>query len=90
MEKFLSIPVTGLGDQYVSVVGVKLINQAVNTDTTIHYMDGTTTTITHAVDTAYSVLIALQTAMVSALQTNWQSPVWPVSLSVAVSGIVNV
>lgn len=91
MEKFLSIPVTGLGNQYVSVAGVKLIDEATSTATatTIHYMDGTTTTITHAADTAFSVLLALQTAMVSALQTNWQNPVWPVSLNVAVSQIAN-
>ena len=91
MEKFLSIPVPGLGNQYVSVAGVKLIDEATPTAsaTTIHYMDGTTTTIGHAADTAYSVLLALQTAMVSALQTNWQNPVWPVSLNVAVTGITN-
>jgi len=91
MEKFLSITVSGLGQQYVSVAGVKLVDEATSTSTTttIHYMDGTITTITHAADTGFSVLLALQTAMVSALSTNWQNPVWPVNLSVAVSGIAN-
>lgn len=92
MEKFIYIPVTGLGNQMVSVTNVKLIDEAsaTATATTIHYNDGTVTTVTHAADTAFSVLIALQNAMVAALQESWTrvAPI-TVSLNVAVSGIAN-
>jgi hypothetical protein len=91
MEKFLKVAVTGLGDQLVSISNVKLIDEAsaTATATTIHYMDGTTTTITHAADTAFSVLLALQTAMASALQSDWKKVTHDVTLSVAVSQIAN-
>lgn len=92
MEKFIKVPVTGLGNQLVSVAGVKLIDEgsATATSTTIHYADGTVTTISHAADTAFSVLLALQNAMQEALIQSWTNvaPV-TVSLNVAVSGIVN-
>ena len=90
MEKFIYIPVTGLGNQLVSVTNVKLIDEASATATTIHYNDGTVTTVSHAADTAFSVLIALQNAMVAALQESWTrvAPI-TVSLNVAVSGIAN-
>ena len=92
MEKFIKISVTGLGDQLVSVSGVKLVDEASATAiaTTIHYADGTVTTINHAADTAFSVLLAIQDAMLSALIKPWTdvAPV-EVSLNVAVSGIAN-
>jgi hypothetical protein len=92
MEKFVYIPVTGLGNQLVSVTGIKLIDEASSTATatTIHYNDGTTTTLTHAADTAFSVLLAMQNAVTSALTQSWTN-VAPltVSLNVAVSGIAN-
>ena len=91
MNKFLKVAVTSLGDQYVSISGVKLIDEATATavTTTLHYNDGTTTTLTHAADTAFSVLLALQTAMASALQTDWKQVLHDVTLDVAVSGIAN-
>jgi dihydroneopterin aldolase len=68
-----------------------LIDEATSTavTTTIHYMDGTTTTLTHAADTAFSVLLALQNAMANALQSDWKKVTHDVTLSVAVSGIAN-
>lgn len=92
MEKFIYIPVTGLGNQLVSVTGIKLIDEAsaTATSTTIHYQDGTVTTLTHAADTAFSVLLALQDAVKAALIQPWTNvaPV-TVSLNVAVSAIAN-
>lgn len=91
MEKFLKVAVTSLGDQYVSVKNVKLIDEASATAvaTTIHYNDGTTTTLTHAADTDFSVLLALQDAMVAALSSDWKKVTHDVTLSVAVSNIAN-
>lgn len=92
MEKFIKISVTGLGDQLVSVSGVKLVDEAsaTATATTIHYADGTVTTITHAADADFSVLLAIQDAMLSALIRPW-TDVAPleVNLNVAVSQIAN-
>lgn len=92
MEKFIYVPVTGLGNQLVSVTGIKLIDEAsaTATATTIHYQDGTVTTLTHAADTAFSVLLALQNAVKDALIQPWTNvaPV-TVSLNVAVSAIAN-
>lgn len=92
MEKFIYVPVTGLGNQMISVTNIKLIDEAsaTATATTIHYNDGTVTTLTHAADTAFSVLLALQSAVVAALQQSWTN-VAPatVSLNVAVSAIAN-
>lgn len=92
MDKFIEIPVTSLGNQLVSVSGVKLIDEAsaTATATTIHYADGTVTTVTHAADADFSVLLALQNAMKQALIKPWTDlvPV-EVSLNVAVSNIAN-
>lgn len=91
MEKYLSVPVTSLGNQLVSVAGVKLIDEATatSTTTTIHYIDGTVTTLTHDADTGYSMLLALQAAMNTALQTSWKDLVHPVKVPKAVSNIAN-
>jgi len=92
MEKFIKVTVTGLGQQLVSVSGVKLIDEAsaTATATTIHYADGTVTTLTHAADANFSVLLALQNAMQQALIKPWTDlvPV-EVDLNVAVSNIAN-
>lgn len=92
MEKFIYIPVASLGNQLVSVSNIKLIDEASATAiaTTIHYNDGTVTTITHAADTGFSVLLALQNAVVAALIQPWTNvaPI-TVSLNVAVSNIAN-
>jgi hypothetical protein len=70
MEKFLKVAVTGLGDQLISISNVKLIDEATSTAVTTTILHGrTTTTLTHAADTAFSVLLALQNAMANALQS---------------------
>ena len=91
MEKFLSIPVTGEGNQLVSISGVKLIDSATATavTTTIAYFDGTVTTITHAAAAAFDVRIALETYMALAMQSPWQKVVHSITMPKAVSAIVN-
>ena len=91
MEKFLSIPVTSEPNALVSLSGIKTIDEATGTavTTVVYYHDGTATTITHAADTAFSVKIALNTALENALKQSWQKVVFPVELSVAVSAVAN-
>jgi hypothetical protein len=92
MEKFIYIPVVDLGNQLVSVANVKLIYESESTakETLIHYNDGTVTKISHDDDTDYSVLLALQNALVASLQKSWTN-VAPVTLSlnVEVTSITN-
>ena len=91
MEKYLSIPVTGEGSQLVSISGVKLIDSASATAaaTTIAYIDGTVSTITHAAAVAFDVRIALEEAMDIALQTAWTKVAHTVVMPKAVSAIAN-
>ena len=48
MEKFLEIPVTGEQKQIVSILDVKLVEQASTTTVTLAYGSGKVVTITHA------------------------------------------
>lgn len=91
MQKFLSIPVTSEPNALVAIEGIKTIDEATATatTTTVEYIDGTTTTITHAADTAFSVKTALNTAVENALKQPWQKVVFEVSLNVAVSAVAN-
>jgi hypothetical protein len=93
MQKYLSIPVTSKGNKLVSVTNVKLISQAAEAATAvttlIAYDDGTVTTITHAAAAAFDMRIALESAMVAALQSNWREVVHSFTSPKAVSGIVN-
>jgi hypothetical protein len=91
MEKYLSVPVTGEGSQLVSISGVKLIDSAsaTATATTIAYIDGTVSTITHAAAVAFDVRIALEVAMDMALQTSWTKVAHTVVMPKAVSAIAN-
>lgn len=91
MEKYLSVPVTGEGSQLVSISGVKLIDSAsaTATATTIAYIDGTVSTITHAAAVAFDVRIALEEAMDIALQTAWTKVAHTVVMPKAVSAIAN-
>jgi hypothetical protein len=93
MQKYLSIPVTSKGNKLVSVTNVKLISQAAESATAvttlIAYDDGTVTTITHAAAAAFDMRIALESAMVAALQSNWREVVHSFTSPKAVSGIVN-
>lgn len=93
MEKFLSIPVTSNGNKLVSASGIKVITQAAEsataTTTLIAYNDGTVTTITHAAAAAFDMRIALETAVVAALQSKWTEVVHAFTSPKAVSSIVN-
>jgi len=71
MEKFLSIPVTGEGNQLVPVTDVKLISKTFNTQTSIYYGEKSKISLTHDVVTGTTFRNWLQSEMVKALQTNW-------------------
>jgi hypothetical protein len=91
MEKFLSIPVTGQSNQLVSANNVVLVEArddlATALSTIINYANGTTVTITHAAQVAFSMRTAIQDAIVSALQTSWHTPVYVMAPPQAVSNI---
>jgi len=91
--KYLNIPVTGNGNKLVSITGVKLITQDAESGTAvttlIDYVDGTTTTLTHAAAVAFDMRDALENAMATALATGWQSVVHDFTSPKAVSSIVN-
>jgi len=93
MAKYLSVPVTSNGNKLVSIDGVKLITQAAESATAvttlIDYVDGTTTTVTHAAAVAFDMRIALETAMESAMATDWRQVVHPFTSPKAVSSILN-
>jgi len=81
MEKFLSIPVTGEGNQLVPVTDVKLIEtdgSLPTTKTNINYGSGKVITITHGTVGASSITNSqtqfrnwLQLQMSNALSTAW-------------------
>jgi len=89
MEKFLSIPVTNEQNQLVSANGILLVEQATVGTTTITYLSGKVTTLTHANVPAGSEAQrdAVQNAIVAALQTPWKEVAYAVTLPYAVSGI---
>ena len=76
MDKFISIPATGLGSLLVSASGIAGVAQASTTTVVITYKTGLIATITHAtagasVETERDAIVA---AIESALQTPWTSP----------------
>ena len=89
MEKFLSIPVTGEGNQLVSVSGIKLIDAANATaaDTLITYAGGKVTTVSVTAQVDFSMRDFLQDSMVEALQSPWRQVVHKVTPPQAVTGI---
>lgn len=89
MEKFLQIPVTGEQKQIVSILDVKLVEQASTTTVTLAYGSGKVVTITHAAIGASSEKMRdeLQNAIVAALATGWTSVAVDFIPSSAVSGI---
>ena len=92
MAKFLSIPVTGEGNQLVSADGIKIIEQASTTTTTIVYGGAAAQdviTITHAALGAGSEQMRddIQNAVVRAHSSVWPNVTETVSPSEAVSGI---
>lgn len=91
MSKFISVPVTGEGNQYVSLSGVKLVDAATATSltTVISYIDGTATTLTHAAQVAFNMRDAIQDAIIAAQQDKWTKVLYDFTAPVAVSGIAN-
>jgi len=89
MEKFLSIPVTGAGNNLLSVSGVLSVTaaSATATDTVITYINGNTATITSDAQVAYDVKTAIQDAMTAALATSWTRVTYAVVPPKAVSAI---
>jgi len=89
MEKFLKIPVTNEQKQLVSVLDVKLVEQASTTEVTLAYGSGKVITLTHAAIAASSEAMrdAVQDAMVAALATGWTDVFYDYVPASAVSGI---
>ena len=74
MEKFLNIPVTDEQKQILSILDVKLVEQASTTTVSLSYGSGKVATITYT--TALSAGVEtyrdeVQNAIVSALATGW-------------------
>lgn len=94
MEKFLSIPVTGEGNQLVPVTDVKLIEWESTTSTSLTYGSGKVVTITHAsvgaatgTNSGNQFRQFIQSSAVSALQTSWTNPSFSAIPVYAVSDI---
>lgn len=89
MDKFLSVPVTGQTNFYVSVADVIAITRSSDTESIITYNSGNTATITHAsVGSAdYEMRDSLQNAMDRALETSWTNVVAAYTPPQAISGI---
>jgi hypothetical protein len=87
MEKFLSIPVTGHGNQLISATNILFIKQASYAKTAIRYKDGGVVEITHAAVSNDDFRDFLQENLIAALQTSWATPVLLTDPPVAVSVI---
>jgi hypothetical protein len=89
MEKFLQIPVTGEQKQIVSILDVKLVEQASTTTVTLAYGSGKVVTITHAAIGASSEAMrdGVQNAIIAALATGWTAVAYDYIPSSAVSNI---
>lgn len=89
MEKFLNIPVTNEQKQIVSILDVKLVEQASTTTVTLAYGSGKVVTITHAALGAgvETMRDEIQDAIVKALATGWTDVLYDYIPSSAVSGI---
>jgi hypothetical protein len=91
MEKFLSIPVTGQPNQWISATGIVLVESAAEsataTSTLITYQGGKVVTLTHAAQVAFSMRTAIQDALANALATSWTNVAYVVELPQAVSDI---
>mgnify|MGYP003113278543 FL=1 len=89
MDKFLSVPVTGQTNFFLSVSDVIAITRSSDTETIITYNSGNTATITHASVGAadYEMRDSLQNAMTLALETQWTNVVAAYVPTKAVSAI---
>jgi hypothetical protein len=90
MEKFLKIPVTNEQNQLVSILDVKLVEQASTTTVTLAYGSGKVTTITYTNALGAGVETyrdEVQDAIVEALATGWTNVAFDYFPSDAVAGI---
>jgi hypothetical protein len=90
MEKFLNVPVTNEQKQLVSVLDVKLVEQASTTTVTLAYGSGKVTTITYTNALGAGVETyrdEVQDAIVEALATGWTNVAFEYVPSDAVAGI---
>ena len=90
MEKFLQIPVTNEQKQIVSILDVKLVEQASTTTVTLAYGSGKVVTITYTNALGAGVETyreEVQYAIVSALATGWTTVAVDYIPSDAVTGI---
>jgi len=91
MVKFLKVtnaPVTG---QLININGIKAVGTASATagTVTVDYVDGTTTTITTALQVGSDVYLAIVNAAEAALATSWTRPYYELQLPKAVTSIIN-
>jgi hypothetical protein len=95
MEKFISVPVTGQPNQFISVVGIAMVsagtgatnNTATATTTVITYQTGRAITLTHAAQVAFDMRDAIQDAVKNALQTSWTNVVYAAQVPRAISAV---
>jgi hypothetical protein len=89
MEKFLSVPVTSQGNQFISATNVILVDaaSATATATAITYAGGKVVTLTHAAQVAFSMRDAIQNGIANALQTSWTNTVYEIAVPQAISEI---
>ena len=89
MQKYLSIPITAIGEtsQILGIDTVNFVYQADETTCTVRYLDGAEVTITHTEmaqnDVSFRDLI--KDSILSALSTSWHQPKFEVNLSALVS-----
>ena len=95
MQKYLNLKGTAAtafeGNQLVSINGIKTIRAttATHVDTLIEYEDGTTTTVKTAANVAFGTVVELQAAVVAALKTSWTNPIYDVTVTKAITSIIN-
>jgi len=91
MVKFLYVSNAPYTGQLISVNGIKNIGTASATATTvtIDYVDGTTTTVTTAAQVASDVYYDIRNGVENALTTSWTNPYYEITISKAVTSIVN-
>ena len=90
MEKFLNIPVTNEQKQIVSILDVKLVEQASTSTVSLSYGSGKVTTITYTNALGAGVETyrdEVESAIVAALATGWTTVAVDYNPSDAVTGI---
>lgn len=75
MDKFIKIPV-GSGTRNIVISNVTTIVRTSATVTSITYVDGGGTDLTHTSATGNEQVVALQAILAKALATSWDKPVY--------------